>query len=367
MSFYEKYSEVKHTSFETLFSTISHEDVQHAIHKPTLNEFDFLTLLSPAAEAFVEEMSQKAQQVTRKYFGHVMQLFAPLYISDYCVNRCEYCGFSVNHDFPRRRLTLLEIEEEGKAIAKMGIQNLLLVTGESRQHVSIPYLKECVSVLKKYFSTIAIEVQPLKTEEYQDLVEFGVDGLTVHQETYNEEIYKQLHVKGPKRNYAYRLDTPERGCCAGMRTVYIGALLGLDDWRKEAFFTGLHAQYLQQMYSKTEIGIAFPRMRPHLGEFQPAMDVTDQNLVQIILATRLFLPKAGMTLSTRERPAFREKLIHFGITKMSAASSTAVGGYANKQESHSQFEISDERSVDEVVTMLKKYGYVPICREATAL
>lgn len=367
MSFYAKYSEVKNTSFEKMFSTIRPEDVQRALEKPKLNEFDFLALLSPTAESFVEEMSQKAQEVTRQHFGNAIQLFAPLYISDYCVNRCEYCGFSVNHDFPRKRLTLAEIEEEAKAIVKTGIQNLLLVTGESRQHASIEYLKESVAVLKKHFSSVAIEIQPLKTEEYRELVECGIDGLTVHQEVYNEEIYKQLHVKGPKRNYTYRLDTPERGCLAGMSTVYIGALLGLDDWRKEAFFTGLHAQYLQQTYSKTEIGIAFPRMRPHLGEFQPAVEVTDQNLVQIMLATRLFLPRAGMTLSTRERPAFRERLIQLGITKMSAASSTAVGGYANKQESHSQFEISDERSVDEVVAMLRKHGYVPICREAAAL
>lgn len=358
MSFYQKYSEAKNVPFEEIFSARTAEDVMHVLQKTSLDETDYLTLLSPAAESFLEEMAEKAQQLTVQHFGRVMQLFAPLYISDHCVNQCEYCSFSINNPFPRKKLTLPEIEAEANAIAETGIKHVLILTGESRIHASTDYLKESITVLKRYFSSLSIEIQPLETDEYRVLIQSGITGLTVYQEVYNEDIYEQIHVKGPKRNYLYRLDTPERGCQAGMRKVNIGALLGLDDWRKEAFFTGIHANYLQHKYPETEIGIGFPRMRPHIGDFQPKTDVTDKDLLQAMLAMRLFLPEAAIILSTRERPELRDDLIRMGVTKMSAASSTAVGGYANKENDHSQFEISDERSVDEVIGMLRKKGYI---------
>jgi 2-iminoacetate synthase len=360
MGFYEKYCEAKNLPFEDIFSSRTKEDVERVLQKTTLNESDYLTLLSPAAESCIEEMVKKAQQLTTQHFGKEIQVFAPLYISDYCVNQCKYCSFSIINEFPRKKLTMAEIDAEAKTIADTGIKHVLIVTGESYIHASIEYLKECITVLKNYFDTISIEVHPLKTEEYQELVEHGIFGLTVHQEVYNEDIYAQIHVKGPKRNYLFRLDTPERGCQAGMRKVGIGALLGLDDWRKENFFTGLHADYIRNQYPETEIAIAFPRIRPNLGDFQPSIDVTDKNLIQSILAMRLFLPKAGITLSTRERPELRDYLIHLGITTMSAASSTAVGGYSNKQDNNSQFEISDERSVDEILALLRENDYKPV-------
>ncbi|WP_028399613.1 2-iminoacetate synthase ThiH [Ectobacillus panaciterrae] len=357
MNYYKKYYEKKNLSFEDYFSSLTHEDVKHVINKTTLNELDFLTLLSPAAEPFLEDMGQKAQQVTIQHFGKVMQLFAPLYISDHCVNQCLYCSYSINNDFPRKKLTLSEIEAEAKVIAETGIEHLLILTGESRLHASIDYLKESITILKKYFSSLSIELHPLKTEEYRELIQCGITGLTVYQEVYNEDIYKQIHVKGPKRNYSYRLDTPERGCKAGISKVNIGALLGMDDWRKEVFFTGIHAAYLKHKYAETEIGIGFPRMRPHLGDFQPKTNVTDKNLLQAMIAMRLFLPESDIILSTREQPELRDHLISMGVTKMSAASSTAVGGYVNKETSHSQFEISDERSVDKIKDMLHINDY----------
>jgi 2-iminoacetate synthase len=360
MSFYEKYCEIKNSSFEDIFLSRTKKDVEQVLQKTILNESDYLTLLSPAAEPFLEEMTAKAQQLTTQHFGKSIQLFAPLYISDYCVNQCKYCSFSITNQFPRKKLTMAQIEAEAKVIAETGIKHILIVTGESHIHASIEYLKECITVLKKYFLTISIEVHPLRTEEYQELVEHGVFGLIVHQEVYNEDIYEQIHLKGPKRNFLYRLDTPERGCQAGMRKVSIGALLGLDDWRKENFITGMHANYIRNKYPDTEIGIAFPRIRPNLGDFQPSIDVTDKNLIQSILAMRLFLPKAHITLSTRERAEFRDYLIHLGITTMSAASSTAVGGYSNKQDNNSQFEISDERSVAEILAMLHENDLQPV-------
>ncbi|WP_102347212.1 2-iminoacetate synthase ThiH [Bacillus sp. Marseille-P3661] len=363
MSFYEKYETVKNLPFDEIFNEIKINDVQKVLQKDTLTEQDLLVLLSPAAETCLEQIAQKAHHLTVQHFGKVIGLYAPLYITDYCVNQCKYCSFSVENNFPRRRLTMAEIEEEAQAIIEMGIKHLIILTGESRMHSSVSYLCESVDVLKKYFSSLSIEIQPLQTEEYKQLVDRGVDGLTVYQEVYNEEIYKQIHVKGPKRDFRYRLDAPERGCQAGMRSVNIGALLGMDDWRKEIFFTALHGQYLQRKYIDTDIAVSFPRLRPHLGSFQPKVDVTDKYLVQAMLAIRLFLPRAGITLSTRENAELREHLLPLGVTKMSAASSTVVGGYANKENKNSQFEISDDRSVAEVKAAIKQLGYQPVTKD----
>ncbi|NSL50618.1 2-iminoacetate synthase ThiH [Calidifontibacillus erzurumensis] len=363
MSFYEKYVTVRDLPFGDIFANVKRNDVYKVLQKDTLNEMDLLVLLSPSAEECLEEMAQKAHRLTIQHFGKVMQLYAPLYISDYCVNQCKYCSFSVENPTVRTKLTMDQIEEEAQAILNMGIKHVIILTGESRVHSPVGYLCDSVERLKKYFASLSIEVQPLKTEEYRELVKRGVDGLTVYQEVYNEEIYKEIHVKGPKRDYKFRLDAPERGCQAGMQSVNIGALLGMDDWRKEVFFTGLHAYYLQQKYLETSISISFPRLRPHLGSFQPKVDVTDKNLVQAMLAIRLFLPRAGITLSTRETKELRDHLIPLGVTKMSAASSTVVGGYANKTTTNSQFEISDERSVDEVKAALKRLGYQPVVKD----
>jgi 2-iminoacetate synthase len=216
--------------------------------------------------------------------------------------------------------------------------------------------------LKKYFTSISIEIYPLETEEYAELVAAGVDGMTIYQEVYDQKIYEELHIAGPKRNYAYRFDAPERACQAGMRTVNIGALLGLNDWRKEAFITGIHANYLQGKYLDVEISMSPPRMRPHAGGFPPKVIVDDKNLVQYILAYRLFMPRSGITLSTREAAKLRNNLLKLGVTKMSAGVCTAVGGHTQRG-SASQFEISDERSVAEVAAMLYQEGYQPVYKD----
>ncbi|KGP70967.1 2-iminoacetate synthase ThiH [Pontibacillus yanchengensis] len=363
MSFYNNYKELTQISFEKEFSKVTNKDVEQVLEKESLTTRDYLCLLSPSAENYLEEMAQKAHYKTVQHFGKTMQLFLPLYLSDYCVNTCKYCSFSIDNVFPRRILTLEEIEKEAKVIANMGIEHIILLTGESKKHSSVEYLKESMTVLKKYFSSVGIEIQPMNTDEYEELVASGIDGVTVYQEVYNEETYKDIHVKGPKRNYQYRLDTPERACKAGMRNVNIGALLGLDDWRKESFFTGMHAQYLQHAYLETDIGVSFPRIKPNAGEFQPAIEVTDRNLVQAMLALRLFLPHTGITISTREDPTLRENLIPLGVTKMSAASSTEVGGYSEPNENQSQFEISDERSVQEIQQLLHSKGYQPVMKD----
>lgn len=363
MSFYNIYDEIKTQPYEQLFNGVTPQEVEAVLQKSQLDERDLLVLLSPAAENYLEKMAQKAHKLTVQHFGKVISLYAPLYLTDYCVNKCTYCSFSLDNDFPRRKLSAIEIDQEAKALKSMGIQHVILLTGESRKHSSVAYLAESARLVKAHAASIAIEVQPLDTEEYKQLCQSGVDGLTVYQEVYNEDIYKEIHVKGPKRNYRYRLDAPERGCQAGMRTVNIGALLGLDDWRKEVFFTSLHARYLQKKYIETEVAVSFPRIRPNLGGFAPKVNVEDKNLVQAMLAFRLFMPRAGITLSTREEAALRDQLIKLGVTKMSAASSTVVGGYATKQNDNSQFEISDSRSVEEVKMSLKRNGYQPVSKD----
>lgn len=371
MSFYDVYTSIKEQPIQQRLYTVTLQDVERVLGKSSLSADDYLILLSPAAEACLEQMAQRAHQLTVQHFGRTVQLYQPLYLTDYCVNTCKYCSFSIDNEFPRRKLTMPEIEEEAKAITAKGIKQIILLTGESRIHSSVDYIKESVEVLRKYVASIAIEIQPLDQPEYEQLVAAGVDGLTVYQEVYNEEMYRDIHVKGPKRDYRYRLDTPERGCLAGMRAVNIGALLGLHDWRMESYVTGIHAAYLQRKYLETEVSVSFPRMRPHAGEFQPKVDVTDRHLVQAMLALRLFLPRAGITISTRENAELRDHLIPLGVTKMSAASSTVVGGYAEKtqveagaaQPAQSQFEISDERSVAEIKSLLRAKGYQPVVKD----
>ncbi|NIK13238.1 2-iminoacetate synthase ThiH [Alkalibacillus almallahensis] len=363
MSFYNVLEKVNQLPLEDMLENVTQHNVEQVLQKDRINEEDYFALLSPAAELYLEEMAQKAHQLTIQHFGHTMQIFLPLYVSDYCVNTCQYCSFSVENDFPRRILTMTELEEEAKVIANMGVEHIIILSGESMMHSSVKYIKQCMKVLKKYFSSVGLEVQPMDTEQYQEIVNSGVDHLTVYQEVYDEDIYRQLHTKGPKRFFKYRLDTPERGCEAGMRSVSIAALLGLNDWRRESYITGLHAQYLQQKYLDVEVGVAFPRIQPNAGSFQPNVEVTDKNLVQAMMAYRIFQPHSGITVSTRESPAFREQILPLGPTKMSAASSTVVGGYNEPNNTQSQFEISDERSVDEVKEMLLKHNYQPVMKD----
>ncbi|WP_438446768.1 2-iminoacetate synthase ThiH [Gorillibacterium sp. sgz5001074] len=363
MSFYEVYQERKNMAFEDVWRSAGASDVENVLEKEELTEEDFLLLLSPAAETLLEKTAERAEAVTARHHGREITLFAPLYLSDHCTNHCVYCSFSHMNEFHRRKLDVEQIAEQGACIAATGVDHLLLLTGDSVKESPVSYIRDAALALRDRFSWIGIEINALKTEEYAQLAEAGVTGLTLYQEVYDESVYRQLHLKGPKRNYRFRLDAPERGCQAGMRSVGIGALLGLNDWRREVFFTGLHARYLQERYPGTAISLSPPRMRPFAGSFQPRSMVGDRELMQAVIAYRLFLPRCGLTLSTREPAWMRDRLVRMGITKMSAGVSTSVGGYAEEEEAGvPQFQISDERSVGEVCGMLRTRGFRPVLR-----
>lgn len=362
MSYFDTLTRLEQYPYEKLWKQFQEIDVKRALAKDRLDENDLLALLSPAAMPLLEEMAQAAQRLTRSHFGYAMQLFTPMYLADFCVNHCTYCSFSSIYDFPRKKLSLEEVRREAEKIAATGLQHILILTGESRRDNPVSYIRDCVTVLRDYFSSVSIEINPLSTAEYKELLQAGVDGLTLYQEVYHQATYQQLHVKGPKRNYRNRLDAPERGCQAGFRTVNIGTLLGMYDWRQEAFQSAMHARYLQDKYPECEISLSPPRFRPYLGEYNPESDVTDRSLVQIILAYRLFLPRSGITLSTREPALLRDHLVHLGITKMSAGVSTEVGGHTNEGGTP-QFEISDNRSVKEITEMLYRQGMQPVFKD----
>lgn len=366
MTFYNEMQKYSQINFNEIFQQITEAQIEKVLEKEHLSREDFLVLLSPAAASYLEQMAQKAHRVTVQNFGKVILLYTPLYLGDYCVNQCIYCSFNVTNNTSRKKLTIQEVEEEASQIEKTGLEHILILTGESRKHTPVSYIAKCVEVLRRRFSSVSIEVYPLSVAEYSQLVEVGVDGLTIYQEVYDQQIYDQVHLKGPKKNFHFRLDAPERGCQAGIRNVNIGALLGLADWRKEAFFTGIHADYLQNKYLETEISVSLPRIRPHLGSYQPTSLVDDRSFVQVLLALRLFLPRNGITLSTRESAIFRDHLIYLGVTKMSAGSTTAVGGHS-LDEGAGQFAVSDERSVAQVKEMLYQKGYQPIFKDWEAI
>ncbi|KKM10262.1 thiamine biosynthesis protein ThiH [Clostridiales bacterium PH28_bin88] len=363
MTFYDIYSRFKGFDFDSFFDRIGPHEVMGALEKSRIDHTDFLVLLSPAAEGVLEEMAQKAHRLTLQHFGRAMVLYTPLYLSNYCVNQCSYCGFNARNRLHRKTLTLEEVEAEARAIAGTGLRHILVLTGESRRHAPVCYIAGCVRVLRRYFASIGIEVYPMEEEEYRSLIQAGVDSLTIYQETYDEEVYDRVHLNGPKKNYRYRLEAPERGCRAGMRAVNIGSLLGLNDWRREAFFTGLHASYLQDRYPEVEFSVSVPRLRPHLGSFPPPCPVSDKNLVQVLLALRLFIPRLGLTLSTRERAELRDHLVPLSITRMSAGSCTRVGGHAIQDTGDGQFDIADTRSVAEIREALLRRGYDPVFKD----
>ncbi|WP_099188683.1 2-iminoacetate synthase ThiH [Tepidibacter mesophilus] len=363
MSFYDEYLKYKNFDFNNFFCSITDEDILNTINKDRLDEFDFLTLLSPIAEKHIEQMAAKSNQLSLQYFGKSIVLYTPMYLANHCSNKCAYCSFNVENNISRKQLTLEEVEIEAKNISKTGLKHILILTGESKSKTPISYIKDCVQVLKNYFDSICIEIYPLEEDEYKELISVGVDSLTIYQEVYNEDIYDKVHISGPKKNYKFRLDAPERGCISKMRSVNIGALLGLYDFRIEAFLTGLHGYYLQSKYLDVEISFSLPRIRPYIGSPIDIHDVSDKNLVQIMLALKLFMPYSGINISTRENKDFRENLIPLGITKMSAGVCTEVGGHSQSNKSSSQFEISDTRTVSEIAKSLVRKGYQPIFKD----
>lgn len=370
MGYYEICSKYKNFEWEKAFGAISEGDVEKAIASEDAGVKGFMALLSPAAQTLLEKTAMRSHEITLRYFGRTIQLYTPMYLSNYCDNSCVYCAFNTNNKIERRALTLKEVREEACSIASTGLKTILILTGESRQMSPISYIKDCVRVLKEYFSSISIEIYPLTETEYSLLISAGVDGLTIYQEVYEEDIYNRMHPSGPKSGYRFRLDAPERGAKSGMRSVNIGALLGLGEWRKEAFFLGLHAKYLQDKFPDAEIGVSIPRVRRQPGGFKAPYAVSDKNIVQIIVSLRLFLPRIGITVSTRESASFRENLVPLGITKMSAGSTTRVGGRIGTREEREgaeQFEILDKRSVEEIERMLESKNYQPVLKDWTCL
>ena len=368
MSFHTATSAWRETDLKERLLAVTDGQVRGVLGKQTLSEADFLCLLSPAAEAYLEAMAQRAHALTIAHFGRTIVLYTPLYLSNYCTNGCRYCSFNHHNRIERRQLTIEEVETEARAIAASGLKHLLVLTGDAPSVAGVDYIAACCRILARHFTAIGIEIYALSRDDYRRLIDAGADSLTLYQETYNEARYADLHPKGPKQDYHFRLDAPERACQVSMRAVNVGALLGLSkDWRSDAFFTGLHAAYLQDRYPETEVSVSLPRIRPHVGGFQPATTVEDRHIVQIMTALRLFMPRVGITISTRERASFRDRLLPLGVTRMSAGSCTAVGGHTQASAGVGQFEISDERTVPQMAAMLRRAGWQPVFKDWQAL
>ncbi len=347
------------------YDSYTEQDVKWALEKDNLSPEDFGALLSPAAGSFLEQMAVKAQAETRKHFGSSVYLFTPLYIANYCENFCIYCGFNCHNKIRRAKLDEAGIEKELKAIAETGLEEILILTGESRHMSDVRYIGEACRLAKKYFKMVGIEVYPMNSDEYAYLHECGVDYVTVFQETYNSDKYETLHISGHKRVFPYRINAQERALKGGMRGVAFAALLGLDDFRKDAFATGIHAWLLQRKYPHAEISFSCPRLRPIINNDRiNPKDVHEPQLLQVMCAYRLFMPYAGMTISTRERAGFRDHVIGLAATKISAGVSTGVGSHGEEEEQgDDQFEIADIRNVEEVCSAIREQGLEPVMND----
>lgn len=362
MSFLEIVEQYQSLDIERFCATVTSEKIRSILSSDHISELDYLALLSDAATPFLEQMAEKAAFLTRLHFGNIVFIFTPLYISNYCENVCAYCSFARQHDIGRRHLSFDEIKDEAERISNTGIRHILVLTGEAPSMASVEYLETSIKILSKYFSNVAIEIYPLSEKDYGSLIKAGAEGLTIYQETYNRDWYYKLHQGGPKADYQFRIEAPDRGCRQGLRTVTIGALFGLYEWRSEAFFTGLHANYLQKKYPSVEVGVSFPRLRPLAGDFETEWLVDDRRFVQMMTALRIYMPSAGITVSTRESESFRNSILPLGVTKMSAGVSTAVGGHG-ANPSTSQFEIADTRSLERMKTDLKRFGFQPVLHD----
>ncbi len=339
------------------------EDVRRALNHENRTPEDFKALLSPAALPLLEEIAVCAQKETRKHFGNSVYMFTPVYIANYCENYCIYCGFNCHNKIKRAILTMEEIEKEMAAVAQSGLQEILILTGESRKKSDVKYIGEACKIARKYFRVIGLEVYPMNSDEYAYLHECGADYVTVFQETYNAEKYETLHLAGHKRIFPYRFHAQERALKGGMRGVGFAALLGLDDFRKDAFATGMHAYYVQKKYPHAEIAFSCPRLCPIINnEKINPMDVHEAQLLQVVAAYRLFMPFASITVSTRECARVRDNMAYIAATKISAGVSTAIGEHVEEVEDKgdAQFEISDTRSVKEVYDSLVSMEMQPV-------
>ncbi len=393
MSFVSQFNQLPIGEWMTRAHSANSSAVQKVLGKPRLTLSDFPDLLSLAASASLETMSQRSQELTRQRFGKVIRFFAPLYLSNECINNCKYCGFSRDNAILRVTLNPEEVAVEARALKAQGFRHILLVAGEHPKFISTTYLAECVAVLQSEIPGISLEIGPMETEDYRPLVAAGAEGLVVYQETYDRLVYDEMHTAGPKKNFDWRLETPERAYEAGFRRLGIGALFGLSDWRVEALALAAHADYLLRHCWRAQLTLSLPRLRPHAGEFEPLTSLSDRELVQLICAFRLVFPDVGLVLSTREPATLRDNLIPLGITHMSAGSHTEPGGYtgAGKDNIHrtqrgriipladgasefapqparatnatGQFDIADDRTPLEVAAMVSRLGYEPVFKD----
>lgn len=343
----------------------SRAGVMKALCRETVGFADFLQLLSPAAGDCLDIMAARAAEITKKHFGRNISIYMPLYLSSECGNDCAYCGFNRKSGLLRRTLTIEEIEKEVNFIAGQGIRSVLLLTGDSPLAAPVSYIASAVSEARKKIPQVSLEVYPMDTKDYLVLVGAGASGLTVYQETYDREAYGAVHGTGPKKDFIYRLETPDRALSAGFRKAGIGALLGLNDWRMEAAHLGGHAAYLMKKYWKAEVSVSFPRLRGSGTGFKPVAPVSDRELVQMMLAVRIYAERAGITLSTREPAAFRDNMLGLGVTHLSAGSKTNPGGYSlfTELSGEGQFEIEDMRGVKETADAVKSRGFYPVFKD----
>lgn len=364
MTFVDTWKQHDFAAVSDSIATRTADDVRRALAKQGrgLNLDDLAALLSPAAAPFLEEMAALSHRLTVARFGRTMQLYAPMYLTNVCANICSYCGFSAQNRIPRKALDDAEILADGKAVAAYGFDHLLLVTGESSRY-GFDYLQNAFRLLRPYFSSLSMEVQPLEEAEYAALTAEGLSAVLVYQETYDPAAYPKHHLKGPKADMAYRLDTPDRLGRAGVKKIGLGALYGLSDWRAESWFLGLHLQYMEKHYWRTRYSLSFPRLRPHEGNEIPVTPFNERELVQAACAFRLFSQEIELSLSTRESPHFRNHAYQLGFTSMSAGSRTNPGGYASEPESLEQFAINDDRPPAEVAAFLKSVGYEPVWKD----
>jgi 2-iminoacetate synthase len=338
-------------------------DVERALQQPVSDIKALMALLSPAAEPYLEIMAQQAMDLTRRRFGHNISLFIPMYLSNLCANECDYCGFTMSNKIKRKILNADEIQQEIDIIKGWGFDSILLVSGEHESKVGVEYFADVLPQIKQHFSHLAIEVQPLATDEYQRLAHLGLDAVMLYQETYHPVTYAKHHTRGKKQNFQYRLNSPDRLGRAGIDKIGLGVLLGLDDWRLDALLLGHHLAYLEHHYWRSKYSLSLPRLRPCTGGIEPKSPISDKGLVQVICAFRLFNEQLEISLSTRESERFRDNLLPMGITHMSAGSSTQPGGYASPGSQLDQFEISDERSVVEVTEAIKNRGYTAVFKD----
>ena len=341
-------------------SSFTEKDVKNTLNGNRLDIDGFASLLSPAAEAAIEEMAHRAREEKQRFFGNSVNLFTPLYTSNYCDNGCLYCGFSLNNKIHRAKLTHDDIESEMKKIAESGLTEILILTGESRKMSDTAFINECVRTAAEYFRNVGVEVYPLNVDEYRELHESGADYVTVFQESYDPARYAEVHPFGPKRIFSYRFNSQERALMGGMRGVAFGALLGLSDFRKDVLACGIHAYLLQRKYPHAEMSFSLPRLRPFINGGYSAETVSERDLLQIALAYRIFMPFVGQTISSRESPVFRDNIVGLSATKISAGVSVGIGGHAEEKKGDEQFNIYDSRNVEEIRKALIERGLQPV-------